>query len=297
MSTAPQTTDSAAAAREASAEAFEFVRELALELSGTNLELPSYPEVALRVQRVLSDVNADSDRVVRVLGADPVLAARVLTLANSAAINPTGKAVTELRRAVVNLGFDALRSAAMSFALNQLRKAASYKDIKEQMSKQWEHSTAMAAYCYVLARKSARFNPDTAMLAGLISGVGKLYVLTRARRHPVLFGDDVAYQGIVRDWHGNIARALLDNWQIADEIVTAVQTYEEAAGEPRNTPHLADVLAVAAALIESGDSLELLLSSPDIERLFKRLGLDAAAIEGMRAESHSEIESLRAALG
>jgi HD-like signal output (HDOD) protein len=296
MTSAPQTTDPAAA-REASAEAFEFVRELALELSGTSLELPSYPEVALRVQRVLSDMNADSERVVRVLGADPVLAARVLTLANSAAMNPTGKAVTELRRAVVNLGFDALRTAAMSFALNQLRKAASYKDIKVQMSAQWEHSTAMASYCYVLARKSARFNPDTAMLAGLISGVGKLYILTRAQRHPVLFGDDVAYQGIVRDWHGNIARALLDNWQIADEIVTAVQSFEEAASEPRNTPHLADVLALAAALIDAGESLEILLGNADIERPFKRLGLDFTAIEGMRAESQAEIESLRAALG
>ncbi|MGA3157517.1 MAG: HDOD domain-containing protein [Steroidobacteraceae bacterium] len=297
MTSAPQTTDSAPGAREASAEAFEFVRELALELSAASLELPSYPEVALRVQRVLSDMNADSERVVRVLGADPVLAARVLTLANSAAINPTGKAVTELRRAVVNLGFDALRTAAMSFALNQLRKAASYKDIKDQMSAQWEHSTAMASYSYVLARKSARFNPDTAMLAGLISGVGKLYILTRARRHPVLFGDDVAYQGIVRDWHGNIARALLDNWQIADEIVTAVQSFEEAASEPRNTPHLADVLAVAASLIDAGESLQMLLSNPDIERPFKRLGLDFAAVEGMRAESRAEIESLRVALG
>ena len=297
MTSAPQTTDSAAAAREASAEAFEFVRELALELSGDSLELPSYPEVALRVQRVLSDMNADSERVVRVLGADAVLAARVLTLANSAAINTTGKPVTELRRAVVNLGFDALRTAAMSFALNQLRKAASYKDIKDQMSAQWEHSAAMAAYCFVLARKCARFNPDTAMLAGLISGVGKLYILTRARRHPNLFGDDVAYQGIVRDWHGNIARALLDNWQIADEIVTAVQSFEEAASEPRNTPHLADVLAVAAALIDSGDSLELLATGGELERPFKRLGLDVATVEAMRAESKAEIDSLRAALG
>jgi hypothetical protein len=135
------------------------------------------------------------------------------------------------------------------------------------------------------------------MLAGLISGVGKLYILTRARRHPILFGDDLAYQGIVRDWHGNIARALLDNWQIAEEIVTAVQSFEEAGGEPRSTPHLADVLAVASAIIDAGESLEMLLGNADIERPFKRLGLDFAAIEGMRAESQAEIESLRVALG
>ena len=77
--------------REASTDAFEFVRELATELSRGNIELPSFPEVAMRVQRVLAEDNVNMERVVRVLGAEALLATRVLTVANSAALNPTGR--------------------------------------------------------------------------------------------------------------------------------------------------------------------------------------------------------------
>src|ERR1700677_2125453 len=109
--------------RDASTAAFEFVRELSAELSQSTIELPSYPEVAVRVQKALSEENSSSERVVRVIGAEPMLATRVLQMANSAALNPGGKPVAELRTAVTRLGFDALRSAAVGFAMAQLRRA------------------------------------------------------------------------------------------------------------------------------------------------------------------------------
>ena len=78
----------------------------------------------MRVQKVLSEDNANAERVVRVLGAEAGAGGtRVLTMANSAALNPSGKPVTDLRAAVTRLGFDALRSAAIGFAMAQLRRA------------------------------------------------------------------------------------------------------------------------------------------------------------------------------
>src|ERR1039457_5065609 len=105
--------------RDASTAAFEFVRELSVELSASTIELPSFREVAARVQKVLSDENCSSDRVVRVIGAEPMLASRVLSMANSAALSPGGKPVAELRTAVTRLGFDALRAATVSFARSE----------------------------------------------------------------------------------------------------------------------------------------------------------------------------------
>src|ERR1700735_3938454 len=82
--------------RDASMDAFEFVRELATELSSGTIELPSFPGGALRREKVLSEDGASAERVVRVRGAEPVLATRVLSMASSAALNPGGKPVTEL---------------------------------------------------------------------------------------------------------------------------------------------------------------------------------------------------------
>src|SRR5580658_8320520 len=157
--TAAQNTDTQSTPsmqRDASMDAFEFVRELATELSSSTIELPSFPEVALRVQKVLSEDGASAERVVRVLGAEPMLAARVLSMANSAALAPGGKAVSDLRAAVTRLGFDALRTAA------------AFKGIEKQLNMFWQHSVLVSALSFVLARRGERVNADTAMLAGIV---------------------------------------------------------------------------------------------------------------------------------
>ena len=49
---------------------FKFLSELAKELSSGRVELPSFPDAAVRVQQVLSDPAVDGDRTARVIGAD-----------------------------------------------------------------------------------------------------------------------------------------------------------------------------------------------------------------------------------
>ena len=109
---------------------FAFVRELAASLSPGPIELPSFPEVALRVQQVLADDAVSTEMVVRIVGAEPMLAARVVSLANSAAMNPSSHQVTDLRTAVSRMGFDSLRAAAVSFAMAQLRWRTDYANIE-----------------------------------------------------------------------------------------------------------------------------------------------------------------------
>ena len=283
--------------RNVSTEAFEFVRELASELSASTIKLPSFPDVALQVQRVLSEDSASTERVVRVLGAEPMLAARVLSIANSAAICPGGKAVTDLRSAVTRLGFDALRAAAVSFAMVQLRRAKKYQTIERQLSVLWQHSALVAALCFVIARRKGG-SADTALLTGLVHGVGKLYILTHAVGHPWLFGDQAAYMRIVRDWHGNIAKALLENWNMADEIVNAVHSYEDQARDGRGQGgQLADVLDVADTLSVCKDVPELLQERIAASKAAARLGFNAEICQTLVGESAEELTALREALG
>src|SRR6185437_2620630 len=51
--------------------AFTFVQALAAELSGGKVELPGFPHIVMRVQRVLSDDKTDATKVVRVIGSEP----------------------------------------------------------------------------------------------------------------------------------------------------------------------------------------------------------------------------------
>ncbi|MFI4913676.1 MAG: HDOD domain-containing protein [Steroidobacterales bacterium] len=279
-------------------EAFEFVRELATELSENSIELPSFPDVAVRVQKVLADEKTSSERIVRVLGAEPMLAARVLCMANSAALNPSGTAVTELRAAITRLGFDALRTAVMSFAMAQLRRARAFKAIERHLNVLWQHSVQVAAAAFVVARRTGRANPDTAMLTGLVHGVGKLYILTHTQRHPALFGDQAMYQRIVRDWHANISKALLESWNMAEDIVIAAHTYEDNERDGRGpSGALADILATAELLSSCREAPELLQQRVPTQKGAARLGLDLEACRKMIEESAEEVGALREALG
>ena len=77
------------------AAAFAFVGELAQEVSTGKVELPSFPDVAVRVRKVLADEAVSNDQIARVVGSEAGLAARVFTLANSAALNRTGRRTWE----------------------------------------------------------------------------------------------------------------------------------------------------------------------------------------------------------
>jgi HD-like signal output (HDOD) protein len=296
-----QGTDSLSATpvqRDASMEAFEFVRELANELSGNNIELPSFPDVAVRVHRVLSDENVNTDRIVRVLGAEPMIATRVLTMANSAALNPGNKRVSELRAAVTRLGIDALRSAVISFAIAQVRRAKTFKGIERHLSVLWQHSVQVAALSFVIARRNNRASPDTNMLTGLLHGVGKLYILTHSMNHPTLFADQTMYQRIIRDWHANIAKALLESWGVAEEIIDAIHSYEDESRDLRgSSAALADVLEVAEQLALCKDAPDLMRERLKVRRAASRLGLDVETGKRLVSESAEELATLREALG
>ena len=60
---------------------FAFVTMLAGELSKGKVDLPSFPDVAQRVRKALQDEEVTADKIVRIVGAEPSLAARLIQLA------------------------------------------------------------------------------------------------------------------------------------------------------------------------------------------------------------------------
>jgi HD-like signal output (HDOD) protein len=277
--------------------AFTFVQALASELSGGKIELPGFPHIVMRVQKVLADELADAGRIVKVLGSEPVLASQIVRMANSAALNPAGARVTDVRAAVARVGLDTVRSATIAFALRALRDAPLLKGLEAPLGVLWRRGVLVASLSCVIARRLTTVNPDTALLAGLLQGVGRLYILTRASGHRTLFTDQDNYQAIEHDWHLSIAAALLENWGIADEIVQAVHESENFERDTRGPLGLTDVLIVGAILAEHHNQPQVLQAQVQCAKPLQRLKLDAAACAAFIAESATDIESLREALG
>jgi len=274
----------------------EFTRLIAIELGGDSPELPSFPEVALRVRRALARDDIAVEEVVRIVSAEPSLAVRLLQLANSVALNPSAQRITTLRSAISRVGFNMARSATVAFAMSQMRRAEAWRGLSAKFRAIWETNARLAATAYAVARHCGRADADEALLAGMLNAMGKLFVLTRISRFPALLADASISAEIENVWQGRAGRSLLYRWDLGEEMFTAACEFERAQTRTDGPATLSDVLMAARCLMDAGMPAELhgevfMTSLP-----FARLGLDAAAVAQVLESSTLEIASLRAAL-
>ena len=274
----------------------QFTQALIGELDGDTLELPSFPEVAMRVRKALGNPDIAVDEVVRMVGAEPSLSVRLLQLANSVAVNRSGQRITSLRMAIARIGFNLARSATIAFAMSQMRRAQAWQGLETRFRELWEQSAQLAAVSHAVARRSRGVNADLAMFAGMLHAVGKLFLLTRLARYPTLLGDPTSYVDIERAWHARVARAILTRWDLGAEIVSAASDFD-SAGLPRaGEADLRDVLFAAHYL--AGLPAAAPKPDPAVTGLppFQRLGLDANLCGQVLDASATDIAALRAAL-
>jgi hypothetical protein len=108
--------------------------------------------------------------------------------------------------------------------------------------------------------------------------------------------DRLTYNSMVRDWHANVSKAVLENWRVAEEIVEAVTGYEDLDREARGPVMLTDVLSLAVLLEQKRSQL-----APEPDENFmkglKRLQLQPGDCNSVLEESAEDIAALKAALG
>jgi HD-like signal output (HDOD) protein len=277
--------------------AFAFVQSLALEMSAGKIEIPSFPDVAVRVRKVLADENCSAAQIARVVSAEPAMAAKLLQMANSVALNPNGSKITELKSAIARIGLSNVRSASLAYAMDQIKNAKELAPLRKPLHDLWERSVKVAAMSFVVARSWTKVNADQAMLAGLMHGMGRVYILTRAVKHTELFADPSAYHQIVRDWNAQVAKAVLTSWEISPDIIDAVENYETLDRAGTGEVDLTDVLTIANVLVSfhtDPSAMEMRLKETSAA---VRLGVNAEAIQNVLQETAGELASLRSALG
>ena len=141
--------------------------------------LPTLPAVAVQVLQVAASEAASVKDICRAIENDPALAVRILKLVHRADVGVTGE-VTTLERAVLLLGFEAVRSAVLAVSV-----FASFgpnaKDDASFQTNHWKHAVAVGACSELIANEAvanwgrdAGVQPGEAFLAGLLHDIGKL---------------------------------------------------------------------------------------------------------------------------
>jgi HD-like signal output (HDOD) protein len=277
-------------------ELFAFVQRLATQLSSDDIELPSFPDVVIRLRQLLDDERSTTAQIVQLLAAEPALAARLLQMANSAALRGSAGEITNLNMAVTRLGRNMVRNSAVSYAVKQLREAQKLKEAQVYLEEIWDESTHVAALCYVLARRFTRLNADEALLVGLVHAIGKLYILGQAQADPELFAGETDLRETLREWHAPIGSAILQNWNFSEAVSGSVAEFQQVERDHEGPPDLTDILIVAhllATFLRTESDAELQLGEVPASR---HLNISVQDFQSVLTEMDEHVSSLRRAL-
>ena len=273
----------------------ELYQRIAAEADRGDLVFPTHAEVGLRIKRALDDPDCSIDQAAKLIQAEPLLAARVVAVANSFAYNRVGREISDVRQAVSRLGFRTLRSLTMSVLVKQMSGETKDPAHKAMATQLWEHTAHVAALSHVIARRVTRQDPETAMFAGIVHEMAGFYLISQAASSPALLDGDLS------DWQGEgealVGAAMFSILQIPELVVRGVSDLWQGylAIPPSSlgdTLLLAEELApVASPLYWSPSADEQASSRPQIE-----ISLDEATLSSILSESADEVQSLISAL-
>ena len=282
---------------------FEFVQSLSEELSKGTVKLPSLPDIALKIKNILEDPDVSTKQVAKVVGSEATFTARLLKVANSAALNSSGTTIKDIPTAITRMGFKMAHSIAVAIAMDQVLNAHSMGKLDQYFKDLWRHSLSVAAFSCVIAKKRTKIKPDEALIAGVLHDVGKIYLLARMEEYPELTEDLQTFEAVIAEWHTGVGAAILEAWRFSDDLVLVADEHEMLDRVPTNDQggasfeaDLTDVVQAAnlfAHAIEQGREMD-----PEWAQIksFQRLKLDEELIHEIMVQSKEEIDSIVSAL-
>ena len=232
---------------ECDGEATEFENQLSFQflqdLESDALELPSLPEVAIRISRAMEDDISDAATIAEMIQTDPQITAKLIKASNSAMYGRRSEVETCVG-AIIRLGTDVTHKLVLSFAMKELFKSESSL-LQQRMQELWKHSTHVAALCYVLAKHDDRFNPELAMLIGLLHDIGVVAVLNYAQSFPMeVRRPDVIDQACKR-LRAQTGSLILRKWGFPTEFIIAALEAEMWHRDKGITPDYCDLVIIA----------------------------------------------------
>ncbi|CAM5282818.1 HDOD domain-containing protein [Thauera mechernichensis] len=235
-----------------------FAQQIEEELRDGVLSFPTVFDLSLRIKKMADDPDSSLSDIAEVVRAEPVLAAKVLRMANTVALNPYRGEINSVGDAIGRIGLSALRCLAYAVAAEQLARDHRSRQMRLVASGLWMHSIDVASWAFAFSRHLGRHTPDTALLAGLMINVGQFYLLARAARYPAIEGDMKRFAEIVSLWDDPVRSAVLDAFEMPALIVDACEA-DPVAHTEWPPAAMGDIVFFATLAAETPNPFESLL--------------------------------------
>ncbi len=248
----------------------EITRDEVVERSSV---LPGFPLVIKRILATIDDPDANTEMLAAHIQHDPVISARVLSLAN--------KAATGTRRQVATHN---IFTAASLIGMNRVREMAMFAGVAGFVDDIapagtatgfWQHSVAVGVCSEELAlHTTTPASASAALIAGLLHDVGQLWLLRfNAERFLAAWKHALAHETGIEEAererfgtdHSTIGAWLAEHWALPADIVAAIRCHHEpdaaVAGSLVPIVHVAEVLSNALDLAGRKENRVISISS------------------------------------
>ena len=267
--------------------------------------MPGFSTTVTKVMEVCNRPATSSHDLNRVISLDPVLTGKVLKLINSAFYS-LGREVTSLTHAIILLGINTIKNLALSNAV--LEGIGGRKDAFRCLSMDdfWVHSLGVG----VISRSFARLtgipvtDQEEYFVAGLLHDLGKIplnHCCPEAYKrsmeavnleHKTLYEAEKTYLGLD---HCRVGGLIAEKWRLHRDL-SDVFYFHHDQSEEREKCRFVVIVSLAncyANYWEIGSAGDTVTNHSLIDRLQKRLNIDAAQITAMHDRVLEDIDNAR----
>jgi HD-like signal output (HDOD) protein len=232
-------------------------------IKGDNVNIPPYPVVAMRLQRLVGEEDFGMADLQRVIGGDPVLAATILRYANSAAFRGVSAAST-LEAAVTRIGAKEVCKIAIATSIGA--HAIVTGCLSTLRRRYWRLAMTSALLCRALAN-FRKGNPEEAFICGLLHDFGRVVatacfeeVIARTRDARVL--TEEMWSACVDRFHVELGLVTAARWNLPPLLLSVISAHHDPASDPEHRPmlHIVNTCDAIAEMLdrESSPTAEIL---------------------------------------
>lgn len=240
--------------------------------------IPMLPAMASHVVDLALDPDVSATRITNVVSKDPVLATRVIQLANSAFSAPATE-ITSIGEAVVRMGTGPVRNVVTAACLSSL--AADPRIYGKHGRGHIDHSIGTAYLAWLLADRADE-SPDEAFLYGLLHDIGKLVILKLARdckSFGITAPSDEETTEILEQMHAPIGGYVLKQWGMPKSLHDPIVWHHDS-DSATDRPAAAMVAYVANRLSHRyGFGCDVEAFDPLADPIIVKFGMDTRGIE------------------
>lgn len=272
-------------------------QDIKVKLNNAIEKMPSLPTTVGKIVQLANDINSSAKDILAVIQLDPVVAAKVMKLINSAYYGMPNK--VSLRQAVVLLGINTIKNLALSSAIvNQMGKnQVAIKSFDQHQF--WEHSLATAIASRAICKKIGTdpSEVDEYFVSGLIHDLGKVVLAlsvpmlySRALKHGLendLNGAEAEQEKIGID-HAEVGSMLGRKWTLNDLLVDSILNHHQPSAESGRLTwvvHLANYYVSTNGYANTGEYGQPYLDP----QAYDKLGLSPDDVEAGLADLADEI--------